>query len=97
MPDGYVEYEWGVGFGTSEAASIIEKKQAEAERKRHAAHKALEAEAGMRGLFFLSEEDLKAVNSIRADASGKNLLAVLRHVGRPKEFKHGGMRCWQAR
>ena len=29
------------------------------------------------------------------DATGKNLLAVLRHVGRLKEFKHDGLRCWK--
>ena len=30
-------------------------------------------------------------------ASGKNLLAVLRHTGRLKEIKHAGMRCWHLR
>ncbi len=40
MPDGHVEYEWGVGFGASEAAGIIEKKQAEAERRRREAAEA---------------------------------------------------------
>lgn len=49
----------------------------------------------MRGSFFFSEEDIKALSSIRADASGKNILAVLRHVGRLKEFKHSGLRCWR--
>lgn len=70
----------------------------EAERKRHAQHKALESEA-TRGLYFFSEDDLKAgVPSIRNDATGKNMLAVLRHTGRIKEFKHsGGMRCWHVR
>ena len=33
----------------------------------------------------------------RLKASGKNVLAVLRHTGRLKEFKHGGMRCWHVR
>ena len=28
---------------------------------------------------------------------GPSLLAVLRHTGRLKEFKHGGMRCWHVR
>jgi hypothetical protein len=70
----------------------------DAERKRHAAYRALEGEA-TKGMFFLSEDDLKSANAQRNwnDASGKNILAVLRHVGRLKEFKHGGLRCWQAR
>ena len=51
-----------------------------------------------RGLFFFSEEDLKAVASIKNDASGQNLLAVLRHVGRLKEFKvNSGLRGWHTR
>lgn len=69
----------------------------ESERKRHAAYKALEGDA-TKGLYFFSEEDMKAaVPSVKNDATGKNLIAVLRHVGRLKEFKHGGMRCWQTR
>ena len=40
----------------------------EAERKRHAAHRQLEADAP-KGAFFLSEEDLKGMAAIRADAS----------------------------
>ena len=66
----------------------------EPERKRHTALKALETEE-TRGSFFVSEDDLKESGSIKADASGKNLLAVLRHVGRLREFKHGGIRCWK--
>ena len=42
-------------------------------------------------------QDLRAFTAIKPDASGKNILAVLRHVGRLKEVKLGGMRCWQAR
>ena len=66
----------------------------EAERKRLAGYKALEGDA-TKGLFFFSEDDLKlGVPSIKNDATGKNLIAVLRHVGRFKEFKHGGLRCY---
>ncbi len=68
----------------------------ESERKKAAAYKAAEGGAPD-GAFFFSEEDLKSVGSIRADATGKNLLALLRHVGRLKEFKCAGMRCWQVR
>ena len=78
------------------AASV--RSMPDAERKRHAGYKALEPTDGsMKGVYFVTEEDLKASSSIKNDASGKNVLAVLRHVGRLKEFKHGGMRCWQAR
>ena len=78
------------------AASI--RSMPDAERKHHAGYKALEpADGSMKGIYFVTEEDLKASSSIKNDASGKNVLAVLRHVGRLKEFKHGGMRCWQAR
>ena len=78
------------------AASV--RSMPDAERKRHAGYKALEpADGSMKGIYFVTEEDLKASSSIKNDASGKNVLAVLRHVGRLKEFKHGGMRCWQAR
>ena len=67
------------------------------DRKRHAAFKALEGEA-TKGVYFVSEEDLKQTSHIRNDATGKNLLAVLRHVGRLKEFKHsGGLRCYQVK
>lgn len=68
----------------------------EADRKRHASYKALETET-TRGVFFFTEEDLKAVKVIGADASGKNTLTLLRHLGRLKEFKHNvGLRCWKA-
>ena len=48
------------------------------------------------GAFF-DENDLASLTHIRNDATGKGLLAVLRHVGRLKEFKHKstGLRCWR--
>ena len=67
----------------------------EAERKRLLAYKALEGDAGTpRGIFFFAEDDLKGLYTIRHDASGKNTFAILRHVGRLKEFKLQGQRCW---
>ena len=69
---------------------------AESDRKRHSVYKSLQTDE-VRGMYFISEEDLKSVHAIKNDATGKNLIAVLRHVGRIKEFKHGGMRCWQTR
>ena len=66
----------------------------EADRRRVSSIKELE-NASTKAIFYFSEEDLKAHAAIRQDATGKNLLAVLRHVGRIKEFKHGGMRCWK--
>jgi hypothetical protein len=66
----------------------------EADRKRLAAYKQLEAEGG-KELFFFSEDDLRTLSTVKADATGKNLLAVLRHVGRLKEIKHCGVRCWR--
>ena len=67
----------------------------EADRRRVGSLKELE-NASTKAIFYFSEEDLKAHPAIRQDATGKNLLAILRHVGRIKEFKHGGMRCWKA-
>ena len=64
------------------------------ERKKLAAFKALEADGGKQ-MFFFSEDDLKSLSIIKADATGKNLLAVLRHVGRLKEIKHSGLKCWR--
>ena len=69
----------------------------DAERKRHAALKAAEGGDATKGLYFFSEEDLKGMQTIRAGADGKNLLAILRHVGRLKEFKLDARRCWQIR
>ena len=69
----------------------------ERDRKQHGAYKELQTDQ-TKGLFFLSELDLK--NSMllkQGDATGKNILAVLRHVGRLREFKHGGHRCWHTR
>ena len=63
----------------------------ERDRKQHGAYKELQTDQ-TKGLFFLSELDLK--NSMllkQGDATGKNILAVLRHVGRLREFKHGGV------
>ena len=69
----------------------------DAERRRHTALKAAEGGDATKGLYFFSEEDLKGMQTIRAGADGKNLLAILRHVGRLKEFKLDGRRCWQIR
>lgn len=68
----------------------------ETDRRRHAALKAAEGTEG-KGLYFFSEEELKAMQTIKPGADGKNLLAVLRHVGRLKETKIEGQRCWQIR
>ena len=68
----------------------------EAARKQLASYKEAESEQ-TKGLFFLSEADLKPSQVLKQDATGKNMLAVLRHVGRLKEFKHQGMRCWHTR
>jgi hypothetical protein len=69
----------------------------EANRKRHAVHKEAETDETKK-LFFLSETDLKSSNLLRqGEATGKNILAVLRHVGRLREFKHQGQRCWHTR
>ena len=48
-----------------------------------------------KGLFFFSESDIKNNAVLKQDATGKNILAVLRHCGRLKEFKHMGLRCWR--
>lgn len=86
MPDGYVEYEWGVGFDTSEAASIIEKKQAQAERRRREAAQAparpgedgLDLDAAAAAATVEIEKPGGAENSyVRAmTAEGLRLLAV---------------------
>ncbi|KAL1530309.1 hypothetical protein AB1Y20_001219 [Prymnesium parvum] len=68
----------------------------EADRKRAAAIREMES-ATTKALFFFSEDDLKTHPAIRQDATGKNIFAVLRHVGRLREFKHAGMRCWHVR
>ena len=70
----------------------------EAGRKQHASYKEAETEQ-TKGLFFLSEADLKASNQLKQDATGKNIFAVLRHVGRLREFKPVGsqQRCWHTR
>ena len=68
----------------------------EADRKRHAAFKAAEGAEG-KNLYFFSEEELKSMQTIKPGADGKNMLAVLRHVGRLKETKIEGQRCWQIR
>ena len=66
----------------------------EVEKKKHAAYKLLET-SETRGTFFLSEEDLKGTQQLKSDATGKNLIAVLRHVGRLKEFRTQGQRCFR--
>lgn len=71
------------------------RKLPDADRRRHAALKAAEGGEATRGTYFFSEEDVKNLQTIKADATGKNLIAVLRHVGRLKEFKLGGQRCWR--
>ena len=70
----------------------------EAGRKQHASYKEAESEQ-TKGLFFLSEADLKTSHQLKQDATGKNILAVLRHVGRLREFKPVGAqhRCWHTR
>ena len=74
---------------------IVIGKKGETIRKLHTSYKALESE-GTRGLFFFCDDDLKAA-SFAAGASGKNLLTVLRHVGRLKEFRQNGRVCWHVR
>jgi hypothetical protein len=69
----------------------------EPDRRRHAAYKVLEGEAELRGAFFVSDEDLKGTAAGKGDATSKNLLGVLRHVGRLKEIKHGGQRHYLAK
>jgi len=70
----------------------------EAGRKQHASYKEAETEQ-TKGLFFLSEADLRTSNQLKQDATGKNVFAVLRHVGRLREFKAVGsqQRCWHTR
>ena len=69
----------------------------EVEKRKHSAYKAGET-SETKGSFFFSEEDMKSLQHIRNDATGKNLIQLLRHCGRLKEFKHSatGMRCWRA-
>ena len=70
----------------------------EVEKRKHAAYKAGET-SETKGNFFFSEEDMKSLEHIRNDATGKNLIQLLRHCGRLKEFKHSalsGTRCWRA-
>lgn len=95
-----------VNAAVAEASKVLSAKYAllstplsqlrsEAERKRHLALKTLE-QGSEKGTFFFSEEELKAAGPpLKQDATGRNVLAVLRHVGRLKEFKHGGVRCWR--
>ena len=70
----------------------------EADQKQHASYKEADTEQ-TKGLFFLSEADLKTSNLLKQDATGKNIFAVLRHVGRLREFKPVGsqQRCWHTR
>lgn len=72
----------------------------DADRKRHSAFRELETtlEQKSRAFFFVSETDLKSSQTLnQGQATGKNILAVLRHCSRIKEFKHQGLRCWHTR
>lgn len=68
----------------------------DAERRRY--HELKKLDEALPGVVFLSEDDLRPLAHLRQDsATGKNILAVLRHVGRFKEFQHAGMRCYSVR
>lgn len=65
------------------------------QRRAQAAYKALELEhPKLKGLLFVSEDDLKAARHVKQDQTGKNIMSVLRHVQRLKELSAGGLRCW---
>jgi len=67
-----------------------------AEQKRQqSAYKQLEMEhPKLKGLLFVSEDDLKSARHVKQDQTGKNILSVLRHVQRLKELSAGGLKCW---
>lgn len=70
----------------------------DADRKRYSAFKELETEQTRGAFFFVSETDLKSSQVLnQGQATGKNILAALRHCTRMKEFKHQGLRCWHIR
>ena len=70
----------------------------EADRKRFSAFKELETEQTRGAFFFVSEIDLKSSQTLnQGSGTGKNIIAVLRHCTRFKEFKHQGLRCWHTR
>ena len=83
-------------YSSLAAAAAQVRAMHEVERRKHSAWKLGETPE-LRGVHFFDENDLASLTHIRNDATGKGLLAVLRHVGRLKEFKHKstGLRCWR--
>ena len=43
------------------------------------------------GMQFFSENDLRAFKRLKMDHTGKNILTVLRHLGRLKEHRKNGL------
>lgn len=65
------------------------------QKKQQAAYKQLELEhPRLKGLLFISEEDCKGARLVKQDATGKNIMSIMRHVQRLKEVSAGGVRCW---
>ncbi|KAJ1636276.1 hypothetical protein T492DRAFT_1141257 [Pavlovales sp. CCMP2436] len=65
------------------------------QKKAQSGYKQLELEhPKLKGLLFISEEDLRTARHVRQDQTGKNILSVLRHVQRLKEVSAGGLKCW---
>lgn len=68
---------------------------AAADKKVQAAYKQFEMDhPKLKGLLFVSEDDLKEKRLVKQDQTGKNILSILRHCQRVKEISAGGLKCW---
>lgn len=67
----------------------------EAQRRRQTAMKQFALEnPKLKGLAFITEEDVKSAKYVKQDQTGRNIMGVLRHVQRLKEISSSGCRCW---
>jgi hypothetical protein len=65
------------------------------QKRQQSAYKQFEMEhPKMKGLLYISEDDLRAARHVKQDQTGKNILSILRHVQRLKEVSAGGTKCW---